>query len=138
MATFVDAKNREWKLSLTVGKLKSIRESSGIDLGKLLKNPEIFAEAMFAEPEEIGRLLWACCSEEGAGIGESAFLEGIDGPTIERATEALLRAVVDFFPRSKIATILQGKIGAIFEGMDRAMAERLTSTSKANAGASRG
>lgn len=148
MAMFTDAKGRQFNIRLTVDKLAQVREQCGIPLARLFNDPQTLADVMFCDPETAADVFWRCIDRETSCVmrdmTREEFFSGIDGPTIEKATEALLSAVVDFFPRSKIAKKLQGKLTTIFEAMDREIETRLdtsdlpTSISKPNAGSSPG
>lgn len=121
MATFRDGKGRDWDLRLTVGTLTEVREATGVRLGDAFRDEAALAGLLFADPEQLGRVLWVVCREraEAAGVTPEDFAAGFDGPALERAVEAFLGSVADFFPRSKVGAKIRESLPAVLEQMDR-------------------
>lgn len=118
--TFKDKNGGEWNLSLTVGLLGRIRERTQVDIGKAMRSNDGLAEVLFAEPETLVRILWIVCEQqaEKREASPEQFADLFDGPTIEGATEALLGAVADFFPRSKISKLIKARLPEMLAKMD--------------------
>lgn len=139
MASFKDADNREWKLRLTVGLLGDVKRDAGVDLGAAIKSPQSLAEILYTDPADLVKVLWVCVESQAkeAGVSPEEFGHAFDGPTIEKAGEALLEAVADFFPRTAIAKRIKTDLPKLLEQVDREMIARLdqvTSMSSDSAG----
>lgn len=127
MTEFTDKDGRAWTLRLTVGSLAAFR-AAGIDLSKALRSAEGLAEILFADPENLVRVLWVLCEGQAKekGVDPQAFAEGFDGPALESATEALLSAVADFFPRTAVGKALRESQPKTLAAMDRALIQAMT------------
>lgn len=127
MAKFKDCRDREWTLTLTNGDLRTVREDTGIELGKILANKEQLTELLFGEAEKLGRIIWVLCEEQvaAAGLDERAFAKGFDGPTNERVRMALLDAIIDFYPRSAAAQAIKRGMGRMMATMDGKLVEEI-------------
>jgi hypothetical protein len=126
----LDAKSREWTIRLSAGDLARIREECGIPLGKLLTHPELVADIMLCDVETASHLFWVCCERQAneQGVSKLDFLNAIEGPQIEKGTEAVLRSVIDFFPRSRIAEKAKERLTQFLEKMDQAWIEATEKT----------
>lgn len=101
MASFKDKFDRDWVLSLDAPAIRAVQqEFQGVNLA----DPEgkVF-EALAADPCLLVDVLWVLCREQSqaAGLTEPQFAKALVGDTIEAATDALLAAITDFFPRRK-------------------------------------
>ena len=119
---FADAAGREWFLSLSVGMLRVVRERTGVELGKAMGSEKALAEILFTDPETLARVLWLLVEKQAGvlAVEPESFAEALDGATIERATEALLGAIVDFSPRSTISAAIKGRLPEMLNRMDSA------------------
>lgn len=133
MSQFTDRDGRTWSLGVTVGDLKPLREF-GFDLNKIVGAGSGLGEILFAEPERLVGVLYHLCEKqaEKAGVTPEAFACLFDGPTIEAAGEALLEAVIDFSPRSRVARELKGRLKATLAAMDEELASRISSAPPAS------
>ena len=142
MNTFTDRDGRSWDLSLNVGLLARVRQTTGIELAKALKSEQALAEAIFAEPEKLVEVLYVICEAQAqkAGISPEQFGYGFDGEALERATQAMLESIADFFPRSALARAVKSRLPQILARADREMVseaeKRLDSILSENAGGS--
>lgn len=120
MSQFKDCLGREWQIDLTVASLRDVRKHAQIDLGKLLKDNNAFAEFLFSEPEALVEVLWVLCREqaEAQGVDAEHFARGFDGPTGDKAAEAVLAAVADFFPRRGLGRTLKERMPSLLAKMD--------------------
>jgi hypothetical protein len=133
VARFVDCKGYEYDLRLTVGKLAVVREETGVDLGKALASEGALADLMFGDPARLASVLYAVAEPVGPQIAAPDpvdFAHGLDGPALERGTEALLAAVADFFPRSKVGKAIREDLAAVLAAVDDAAIAALRSPSK--------
>ena len=118
MATFTDCLGREHALRITVANLRPLREL-GLSIDKIAEAGEALGTLLFGDRERLADALWAIRS--GDAITRPDFDDGMDGPALERGGEAMVEAVIDFSPRSKIAEKMRGRVRAMFETVDREM-----------------
>lgn len=132
MPTFTDKAGRGWAVDLTVGHLPRLREL-GFELGKILAQPDKLGDLLVADPEKLVAAVWLLAEEQAdkAGVTPEQFAAGFDGPALERAVEALIGAAVDFFPRSRVATAMRGRLTAALEQADREMIKAMQSSEPA-------
>lgn len=138
MTRFKDFLGREWSLRLTVGALGQVRRETGADLGQAMRSDQALADLLFGDPATLVSVLWVLVADQAREVTPESFANGFDGPALERATEALLAAVADFFPRSKVGAALRASLGRTLERMDQAVIERLAQASSNSAGSSPG
>lgn len=141
MSTFFDCKGRDWKLSLTVGALADVRRHAGLDFGKVLRSQTDLIALLFDDPENLVKVLWVLVSAraEERKVTPEDFACGFDGPALEQATEALLQAIADFFPRSQVAKVLKAQLTERLKEMDQMVIRQMTgSTSNGSPGDSPG
>jgi hypothetical protein len=102
MAKFKDSSGKEYTLRLTFGVWRQIKDGTGVDIAadfekvyvRLHTELDVFANVLF-------HFCKGCNQFEG---DEAAFAEILDGETLEAAREAVVAAVIDFFPnRQKTA-----------------------------------
>lgn len=131
MATFVDSEGREWQVRLTVGALGDVREEAGVDLGAALRSEQGLAELVLGDPAALVKVLWVLVESQSLDkdVDPVRFAHGFDGATLERATEALLAAVADFFPRSRVGKALRENLSAALTRMDDAVLAKLQASS---------
>lgn len=132
MATFRDSQNREWKLSINLRVLGECREHYGVDLGQAMGSPEKLSELIYGDPERLGRVLWVMVDRQAKeqGVSPEEFSESFDGLTLEQATTALMLAVADFFPRSKITEKIKENLPGLLNEMDEAMIRQIERETK--------
>jgi hypothetical protein len=126
VASFADKGGKAWQVSLTVGHLAPLK-AFHLDLGQLLRSDEAWAALFTADPQDKVSALYEVCREqiEKAGVTPEEWAYLFDGPTIERATVALAEAVIDFFPRQRIAQAMRGNLRRALERMDREIAAKI-------------
>jgi hypothetical protein len=96
MKKFKDSEGREWSLSVTIGDAKRIKEDLSLDLLNHVAITEIAAD-----PYQLVGVLWLLCEAQSAkaGVTDEQFGRGLAGDAIDHATDALLGAIIDFFPK---------------------------------------
>lgn len=99
MQKFKDSKNREWMLSLTIGRARAVKEQTGIDLlqpeSGMPSLPEILSDEY-----RVALILEVLLADEFVrlGVDAKAVLEqDWDGVTTRRAYDALLAELTSFF-----------------------------------------
>lgn len=119
-AKFTDRFKREWDLTLDLGTLTTVRESIGLELGKILMDHDRLHELLYGDVGKLGSTLFTILADQSKerGIDGTAFAKGFDGPTLEAARSALVYAIANFSHPQTIADeiteslrkILQAKI----------------------------
>jgi hypothetical protein len=107
VAKFKDNQGRTWNVAIDGGKLKTVRDVLGVHLAA---GGEAGAEALAALARDPARLvdtLYLLCRDqaERAGVSDEQFGRSLLGDAIDRAVEALLAALREFFPREKAETV---------------------------------
>jgi hypothetical protein len=133
MASFTDRTGTPWDFDLTVGHLAPLK-ALGLDLSRAIRSQDAFASLFDIEPETLVDALYLLCEVESASLAPEDFARRFDGPAIERATEALALAVIDFFPRQKIAQALRGNLQKALGRMDREVVEKIERMTETDSG----
>lgn len=117
MREFTDNAGRNWKLDINVGAVKRVRESTRIVLPALFDDSFKGLAELAADYIELVDVLWAACQPQAALAGVSAeqFAEGMGGDSLGKATEALARAVADFFTSPEQRQALHKALDLILE-----------------------
>ncbi len=126
MNEFTDKLGREWRLDITVGSAADVEAVSGVDLLRCVQDGEALTSLLYTDPRRLVKVLGAILSEDMAAgnVSPDSFARGFDGATMERASEALLGAICDFFPRSRVAKALKASLTrALTDADDRAIQE---------------
>lgn len=107
---FLDSEKRTWVLRIDLGRARRIRDEFGVDL--LAWSQATFEQLQ--DPFTLGGILWTLIEADATkkNITVEQFSEAIDGNVIEQAGEALLEAIIDFFPPRKQALMRQLKENA--------------------------
>lgn len=131
MATFADATGKEWTVSITVGSLMRVRSETDIDLAAIARKPNELLTMIFEDAEAFAKVLWSLVADQvkAADLDAKIFYGRLDGPTVERAGEAILGGLIDFFPRSQVAKHLRGKLATALQEMDRTIVAELEARS---------
>jgi hypothetical protein len=121
---FKDSTGHEWRLALSIGLARQIKNELGVDFGRI-EDGRVFAE-LGADPYTLAQVLWLFVESQAtaAGVTPETFAESLDGDALERATEAVLGAVVLFTP-PRMRGPLKDLIAATKAAQD-AGAEQLT------------
>jgi hypothetical protein len=106
MAMFQDSQGGNWSLIVTVDAIRRVRHETGYDLAA------IFTAEGMTKLSDVVLLVDVLCSLVGGqlaarGLTAAKFGELFDGETLERATNALLAASVDFLPSGRREVIRQ-------------------------------
>lgn len=100
MPTFKDNKDREWELRIDAPSIMRIRQEC--DPKFLLEDSETENTylRMQADPVLLCRTIFLLCGSQRneRGVSEEDFYMEVIGDAIDRATEALLAAIVNFTP----------------------------------------
>lgn len=140
MARFKDNLDDEWDLVLTVGILGKLRTEAGLDLRAADAGQQVAGLDPYSE--QFGRILWLLVEKQAAerNIEPDDFPFRLDGNALEGATEALVDALIDFFPNARSRQIARAKLPELrakaekeLEAtMDRELSKLLAGTSPAS------
>jgi hypothetical protein len=99
MRFFRDEKGRDWGLHIDVGTIARIRNEFAIDLSKVLASREAIDE-LAGDVVKLVDVLWGLVKPqaEAKQVTPACFAEGLLGDAIENAGDALIEAIIDFFP----------------------------------------
>ncbi len=119
MKTFVDRRNREWTLDISVGSIKRVKSLVDVDLLQAVEGKLI--EQLINDPVTLCNIIWALCKDQAmqAGVSEEQFGEAMAGKAIDDATEALLGELTNFFPlhrRQALAAAVQKQTTILEKG----------------------
>lgn len=91
---------QEWLVRLDAPTIAEVRERVGVDLADT--TGQTFAKLQ-QDPVSLVNSLWVIVEKQALqrGVTDEQFGASLVGDPIEEATEALLNAIVDFFPRRK-------------------------------------
>lgn len=141
MASFTDKLGRSWVIDLTAGDLRRVRTRAGIELGKLLAQPDQLAAVLFGDVETFGRALWALLENQAGerGVTEDDFADGFDRAAVSAAALAVVDAVADFTQPPATAATTKEVVRGLIPTADGAMAAEVRKlTSNGSAGNSPG
>ena len=107
MKTFTDNSDRTWTIHVHVESIKRVRSLCNVDLLKVVEGTLLMELAN--DPILLCEVLYALCHEEAKAksVSDVDFGKAMAGDAIERATEALLREIFDFFPPAKRDVLLK-------------------------------
>lgn len=98
---WTDGRGRDWSTAVTVNTVRRVKQLTGVDLlevfdGKLMAQLAI-------DPVLLANVLYAVSKPQAdeRGVSDEEFGELLAGESIERATEALVQGIIDFFPPAR-------------------------------------
>jgi len=102
MSRFTDTADRAWDLALAYGDMRRVKSALGLDLMHLAQDQSVLTR-LASEPELLIETLLLCTQpqREAKCVTDDQFLDAFNGYTIEAATNALVDAVIDFFPSAQ-------------------------------------
>lgn len=104
---FQDTKGREWDFSLSVTKVKKLKQV-GLDVTNALKSEE-WVRVVVADKMVLAEALVVLCDPGAKGVSPDDFCDGLDGDTLDKAGDAFAYAVFDFFTKSGPAQAMKRK-----------------------------
>lgn len=130
MSSFADCEGRRWQVRVTAGTLLRVSDLCGVDLLEAVGGP--LMERILSEPAELCRIVAAVCRPEAdrRGISEADFLDSLAGDSVAQARDALMEAVVDFFPSPQERRARGTLLAEMRRAIAKAMAEMETQFSE--------
>lgn len=95
-ACYTDANNRRWDVRINVAAIERCRESAGVDLLNLNS-----FKALADDPVKLVKALYAVCDPESQNVTPEQFSDGLRGEALESAGDALVDAMIEFFPPAR-------------------------------------
>jgi hypothetical protein len=116
---FKDSQGREWTIDVTIGQIKRVRDLVKVNLYALFQEE---AKRLFSDPVLLVDTLYVLCQQqaEARKMSDEDFGRIFEGDVLEAAANALLEAVLDFFPSSR-RTILRATVDKSNELASQAM-----------------
>ena len=127
MTSFRDDAGRTWLVSISVFSIKRVRALLGIDILALVDDGMKPLGKLMADPVQLVDVLYALCKDDADKLGmtDEDFGRAMFGDTIEKATDAFLAALVDFFPDPRVRAGLQKVIQTGRTMRDRQLSKAL-------------
>lgn len=97
MQSFRDTDGRPWDVHITVNTVARVRRLVGVDLLDI--GSEEFTKAL-TDYVSLANVLYAVCEPQASqrNVSDEQFGESLGGDVLSQANDALLEAIVDFFP----------------------------------------
>lgn len=121
MHSFVDSQNRSWSIRIDVNSIRRVREATGVDFSNVLNDKTIMT-GLSQDPCKLVNVIYILVKPQcdTQNVTDEAFGEALFGDAIDAACEALLKAIIDFFPSSRRKP-LQAAMEAAKRGQKLAM-----------------
>lgn len=99
--TFTDQDGRSWLCAINIATVRSLKDRIGLDVMSAFEG-KLFSE-LASDPVKLGDALYVICEQQARDRGISDWDFGclLAGDTLDRATDALIEAIIDFFPGSR-------------------------------------
>lgn len=109
MKSFIDTTGRTWELIVNVSTIKRVRGLCDVNIIDIITVDENnkpnadLLERLASDPVLLVDVLYAVCKPECdiKNVNDEQFGVAMSGDVIEKATQALLEEIVDFFPEAK-------------------------------------
>ena len=101
MKTFKDNQDRKWTVTINVSAIKRVRAELDLDLLEAIEGTLL--ERMVSDPILLCDILYVLVKPEAdaKGISDEDFGQALAGDAIDRACQAFIGELVDFFPKGR-------------------------------------
>lgn len=101
MRTFKDNKGRSWNVEINISAVKRLKSMLNVNIMDAVEGELL--EKLAIDPVLLCDVIYVVCKLDAdrQNISDEQFGEAMGGDAIEKATEALLQELVDFFPEAK-------------------------------------
>jgi hypothetical protein len=127
MRSFKDANGKEWPLVVNITTRQRVLTDTQFDLFGVVDAVEL---EKLEDPALLVSVIFSLCSVEAqkAGISPEQFASGMVGDALDGASEALMGAVSDFFPRRRrtVMTAALAKGTQLADGLMAKALEKIT------------
>ena len=103
MQSFTDTTGHKWAVDVTVATVKRAKALLAVDLLSVAEQDSDLYRRLALDPVFMCDVLYAACKPEADALGvtDEQFGERLRGEALDAATDALLRAIADFFPKGR-------------------------------------
>jgi len=107
MASFTDSKSKDWNVAISVEDVRQVRAVCGVNLYEAIDG-NLFAK-LAGDPVALVDVLYVVCKSQAdsRGINAEEFGRALAGDSIEKASDALIEAIIDFFPKARREVLRQ-------------------------------
>lgn len=105
---FKDSNEEEWTITINVGTARRVRDECDVDILEATRGRFDSLQKITNDEYTLGAVLWSLCQDQAKerGLDEKQFAERFaDADVIENAVNALLFALISFFPRRSRPTL---------------------------------
>lgn len=110
MHSFKDSKDRNWDLVVNVNTCKSVYDNTGTKLLTVFSDDE--AQKLLSDPCQLVNVLYVLCKDQCTKytvtetgntrpLSDIEFGESMIGDALEHGSDALLKEIIDFFPKRR-------------------------------------
>lgn len=96
--SFRDTEGRIWRLSVTIGRARLIKQATGVDFLHI-PDGRFFLE-LRSNPETFGSVLWLLCEKQALAMNPplqpAEFVDGLGGDALDDARKAITEAGINF------------------------------------------
>lgn len=126
MPSFTDKNKADWIVELDIGKIEDIQDTNGVDLDMMMVSPERFTELLFASPRKLVSMLYVVCADQikERKLSPRDFANLMNRETLDSAVNALLEAIIRFYPRSAAGRTMGNRIPQVLAKMDAEIERR--------------
>lgn len=120
---FTDLRGRSWLVEITVAVKKRLRAETQFELSALFDADGRLLVRLATDPEWLVDVLYCVLREQLAvkQVGPEEFAASLGGQPLGDAYDALIGAVIDFFPQSRARDVLRGIVRKGDEAKTRAL-----------------
>lgn len=110
----------EWDISLSVGLIEDIKEHAKLDLDNVIEKTEELAAIILAQPRKLVEVAYVCCQGQikVRGLEDREFGRLFDREAVDGLGDALIEAILDFYPRSSAGRAIRESLPRILKEMD--------------------
>lgn len=131
MKSFRDSQSREWTVEVNVSALKRVKDSTGLDLTRLV-DPD--SDVIRQLSDDVFLLYEVLCALirpqiEQQGLSAEEFGAALDEDSTEKAATALFEAIIDFFREDK-RTLLKRAFSKVKDAAERTQSEAINRAMK--------
>lgn len=107
---FTDLRGRAWLVEITVALKKRLRVEAQFEVAELFEADGRALVRLATDPERLVDVLYCVLREQLAAkqVGPEEFAASLGGQPLGDAYDALIGAVIDFFPQSRAREVLRG------------------------------
>lgn len=115
MHTFKDNEGRPWTVAINIATAKRVKAATNgaVDLYSAVSDGLEALGKLLSDVLTLVDVIYLCCEEQAQAknVSDVDFGRAMAGDVIEKATDAFLKALIDFFPdprtRKTLATVIE-------------------------------